>query len=337
MKLFIVSPEFDPARGGVGRFVSEFAETLGPGRAETFFAEDLLRPHWIFSVFRIGKRLFSNEEKILFVNHVLPLGTIAYFFSVFFGVRYAVMLHGLDYLSALRFPKKRWLMKRILKRAMVVATNSEALARDVSHEIRRNDLVVVHPWLPTSPVLLPHVGRQERTLFSLGRLVKRKGFQTIIRAMPLLPGFTLRIAGDGPERATLEALAQELGIADRVTFLGWISEEAKAVEFQSSVLFVLPTINLEHDREGFGIVFLEAQSYGLPIIGGEGIGVSEAIAPEYRALAVSYTPERLAEAILAVIDAPVSHDAIRAFAASFDREKTVLGFWNHLLERIGRR
>jgi rhamnosyl/mannosyltransferase len=73
----------------------------------------------------------------------------------------------------------------------------------------------------------------------------------------------LRVVGDGEERARLEKLSSEIGVASRVTFMGNVPNETLNREYQRADLFVLPSINAS---EAFGIVQAEAMSFGLPVI-----------------------------------------------------------------------
>lgn len=99
-------------------------------------------------------------------------------------------------------------------------------------------------------------------LLAFGRFVHKKGFDVLLRAVARLPdqtGYRLVLAGDGPDRDKLAALAQELGIADRVDFPGWMEDVTPLLD-QADV-FVLPS-----RHEPFGIVVLEAMARGTAIV-----------------------------------------------------------------------
>lgn len=96
-------------------------------------------------------------------------------------------------------------------------------------------------------------------LLALGRLHRNKGFDTLLRALALLPGAELAIGGEGPERKALEALARELGVAARVRFLGW-RHDAGALLAGCDV-FVCSS-----RHEPLGNIVLEAWSAGKPVV-----------------------------------------------------------------------
>ncbi len=116
--------------------------------------------------------------------------------------------------------------------------------------------------------------RQSRTVIAMGRLSPEKGFDLLIRAFARLaaefPDWGLAILGEGPERGSLESLAQDLKLGDRLQMPGAV-EEPFAVLKQSDV-FVLSS-----RHEGFGNVLVEAMACGLPVVAADCWAVSPAI------------------------------------------------------------
>ena len=102
----------------------------------------------------------------------------------------------------------------------------------------------------------------DNLIVSVGRLVYYKGFEYLIRAMPRVPG-KLLIVGEGPLRAKLGALASELGVAERVIFLGKIDHDRLVACYHASQVFVLASIARS---EAFGIAQIEAMAAGLPVV-----------------------------------------------------------------------
>ena len=107
----------------------------------------------------------------------------------------------------------------------------------------------------------------------MGRLVKRKGAQNLLEAFSLLietlPDAELVVAGDGPERQHLEELAGKYSIAERVKFVGFIDESAKADLLASANIACFPSLY----GESFGIVLIEAMAAGAKtVLGGDNPG-----------------------------------------------------------------
>jgi 1,4-alpha-glucan branching enzyme len=103
------------------------------------------------------------------------------------------------------------------------------------------------------------------SLVFVGRLVKNKGVHKLLEAIVgidiLVPDWTLKIVGSGPEREALESQAAQLGIVDRVEFLGHLEKDEVIDVLGQSDLAVFPSI-----IEPFGIVVLEAMATGVPVV-----------------------------------------------------------------------
>lgn len=104
--------------------------------------------------------------------------------------------------------------------------------------------------------------RYPRLIVSCGRLVSYKGFNVLIAAMQHVDGHLILI-GKGPLRRELEDLARKLGVAERVTFAGFVERQQQKQMMHAAKLFVLPSVN---PKETFGMVQIEAMSCGLPVV-----------------------------------------------------------------------
>jgi glycosyltransferase involved in cell wall biosynthesis len=111
------------------------------------------------------------------------------------------------------------------------------------------------------------IRRQHGTAIVLfvGRLIYYKGLEYLIRAMGHVRDrdLTLLVVGDGPLQTQLEALAAEIGVSDRVVFLGKLSDDDLTYHYHACDVFVLPSVA---NTEAFGIVQLEAMACGKPVI-----------------------------------------------------------------------
>jgi glycosyltransferase involved in cell wall biosynthesis len=182
--------------------------------------------------------------------------------------------------------------------------------------------------LPADLGLRPHAPR----LLALGRLHRNKGFDTLLRALALLPGAELAIGGDGPEKAALQKLAAELGVADRVRFLGW-RQDAGALLAGCDV-FVCSS-----RHEPLGNIVLEAWSAARPVVAVAAQGPSELIEPGRTGLLVPpESPQALADGIAALLADPARAATMAAAGrAKWEAdyaEAPVLARWRDLLQRI---
>ena len=124
------------------------------------------------------------------------------------------------------------------------------------------------------------IGR--RTLLTVGRLVERKGHDTVIRALAHIrrafPDIVYLIVGDGPYAANLRRLILDVGLpADAVRFVGSVPTDDLAYYYTLADIFVMPNRIVGSDVEGFGLVFLEAALFSKPAIGGRSGGAVDAI------------------------------------------------------------
>jgi phosphatidylinositol alpha-1,6-mannosyltransferase len=154
------------------------------------------------------------------------------------------------------------------------------------------------------------MGWLDRTvILTVGRLQKRKGHDLLIRALPALkasvPDVLYAIAGAGEELAALRSLVDDQGLAEDVQFLTDLDDGRLAQSYQQCDLFVLPNRDLDGDIEGFGMVLLEAQACGKPVIAGATGGTAETMVVDETGLLVDVEqPEELVGAMSALLTDP---------------------------------
>lgn len=164
-------------------------------------------------------------------------------------------------------------------------------------------------------------GFEGKTLLSVGHLIKRKGHHHVIEALGRLPAFTLAIAGEGPERGALEALAKQLGVASRVRFLGALPHEALPSFYTAADALVLAS-----SREGWPNVLLEAMACGTPVIASNAWGNPEIVAdPAAGVLMEQISADGVAEAVYRLFAVPLARVATRAYAERFSWDATTEG------------
>lgn len=143
--------------------------------------------------------------------------------------------------------------------------------------VRPGDIALAHNGLPPVPDYTPGRRWDEPTVVVLSRLVPHKQIDHVIRAVPALaeefPALRVRIMGDGWWAEELHRLTSELGLEDRVTFLGHVSDRQKFEELNRAWVHVLPSV-----KEGWGLSIVEAGRAGTPSVAyASAGGVAEAI------------------------------------------------------------
>lgn len=127
-----------------------------------------------------------------------------------------------------------------------------------------------------APVLTPlspaDLGERARvfTIGYVGRLVEEKGIHLLLRAAARLDGeWRLRLVGSGPYWNALEALAQQLGIRDRLDRIEWVESAGMPMQYQKMDVLAIPSLTRLNWKEQFGRVITEAMATGLPVIGSD--------------------------------------------------------------------
>ena len=230
-----------------------------------------------------GLRLARQRRfDVINTHFAVPTGPVGDWLSSLLGIPNVLSVHGGDLFdpSKKSSPHRHALLRtavgRLLRRAEVLVAQSQDTARNVARIYGVERKVELIPLGIDRP---PQVGVAERTEFGVppdsfvlvtaGRMVARKATSQLIDTLVAVPNCMLLIVGDGPEAAAVMQRASECGVAHRVRMLGYVSDEVKYRAFQVADLFVSAS-----QHEGFGLVFLEAMAFGLPVVcydrGGQG-------------------------------------------------------------------
>jgi len=221
------------------------------------------------------KLCLERHYDVINSHFAVPTGPTGVVLSRLLGVPNVLSMHGGDlYDPSKRLsPHRSRLLRGVVRWVLRNSTCLLAESQDVRQRALRyygvkRDIAVI-PWGLKEPhfekLSRGKLGLREGDLvvISVGRLVRRKGLDCLLRALPKIgsPDVKLVVVGDGPERERLQELASELRIETQVSFLGNVTEESKFQYLCASDVFALPSLH-----EGFGLVFLEAMHCGLPIV-----------------------------------------------------------------------
>lgn len=251
---------------------------------------------------------------------------------------YVLTEHWTGYREGLLSSWQKPLVRRAFRRAQVRMAVGSALTQDIEPYTDGLPVEVV-PNLIDTEFFVPPASRPAPPPFRLitvANLRKRKRIDSIIRTLAHLVGngldVVLDIGGDGPEREALKQLANDFGIASRVTFLGPLSREGVRRAMQRAHLFVLPS-----EYETFGVVYVEAMACGLPVVASRCGGPEDYVTPDVGLLVPKGDDRALATAILDVLRSYERFDgnqircyAERHFSASVIAKKLIA-----IYERVG--
>jgi glycosyltransferase involved in cell wall biosynthesis len=161
----------------------------------------------------------------------------------------------------------------------------------------------------------------QRIFLSVGHLVERKGNHIAIEAMVKLSECLLLIAGSGPELGRLQQLASQLGVDDRVRFLGQIANDQLSTWYSAADALILCS-----SREGWANVLLESMACGTPVVATNIWGTPEVVSNLIAGrLMTERTAPALRESLLALLNNHPSSNDVRIFSEDFSWESTTLG------------
>lgn len=222
------------------------ANFMKAGRAKKAFAPDIVHAHWWFPGGVVSTLLGGRTPKV-------------------------ITLHGTDVRLAKKIELARPILRQVLGRAGATMAVSSWLVDEVE-KLEPGTRAIVAPMPADTRLFKPGRTRGGRILF-VGRLTAQKGVNYLLEALALMEErVSLDIVGKGPERAALENLAGQLGINDRVTWMGQVTRELLPSLYQRALALVVPST-----EEGLGLVAVEALLCEAPVIAFDSSGLVDVI------------------------------------------------------------
>lgn len=333
-KLIVFSYDFPPSNGGIARLCVEIAcgmntyydsvTVLTRKQEGENFPYNLKE---IESITLPTKRLVCELKALHFLSGLKnkekydilcgtwhPESTLALlsgFKNIF------VLGHGTEFLSANSFFRKKiwlgWYANFILRKSKLVIANSKytkGLVHSVSSKSAKFalPLAVNHNFF--KPIETQKLQSQNLKIGIVSRIEQFKGHDFIMNVIAKLPAayrnkIEFNIAGTGPYTSELEQLAEKLGMTDQVHFYGFVNDLDLPNFYNSNDLFILCSRENPDNIsvEGFGLVFLEAQACGLPVIGANTGGIADAIDHENGGWLINQdNEEELRKILMAILD-----------------------------------
>lgn len=323
MRIGILTDAFPPAVGGMEVFAGQFVRELAAADPVTLVdvyafeaGEDersgdlrINRCDVVGSLARWRRGILCIRKHDFDVVHSLtlyPSGMVAAVADrLGFASQGFVTVYGTDALGIADDPT-RSLLRRFIFRSVSEVLFFSGSTRRKTHaaypcSFESRTIYPGRPSLSTTdePVDMPETDGSF-TVVTVCRLVERKGIADLIAAVAALPDVALWIIGGGPQRGTLEREVRRRNVGNRIAFVGEVDHDCIAHYYRAADVFCLPSVHLEDagDVEGLGLVFLEAQQLGLPVVGTDSGGIPEAIADGESGFVVEESsPEALRTAI----------------------------------------
>lgn len=274
---------------------------------------------WELAIFAISAFFYSLKfvpkfkPDIVQAYFAVPAGGIAYAINKIFKIPYVIFLGGSDvpYANKVRYqfiyPVLSPLIKLFWRNAAAVTACSKGLIADAKAYDPQQEFILIPNGVDLEHFQPPNKAHEGPVrILMVGRLIKRKGFQYLIAAVPEIlkktrKDFVVELAGSGPAEEEFKKLAEELKVTEYVHFLGHTSYEEVPKHYQRAQIFVLPSLS-----EGMSLVLIEALASGLPAVVSAVEGNEELVEHEVNGFALPVdkikTPETLASYLVQLIE-----------------------------------
>lgn len=231
---------------------------------------------YLVSAFFKGLVLAKKRKYSVINTHfAVPSGPLGCLISKLFKIPNVLSIHGGDIFdpSKKMSPHRSFIFRKIVRlvlnnsnRIVAQSTNTKENAVKYYNPVKDIDIIPLAfhpPKINNGKFILPNYVKGDFSMITIGRLVKRKSIETIIEALSELKNkkIKLYILGDGPEKEFLQDFAVKSGVSDNIYFAGFVTEKRKYEYLKQSNAYIMTSLH-----EGFGIVFMEAMEFSLPII-----------------------------------------------------------------------
>ena len=298
IRVLFISRKHPPSTGGMERLSYHLIEEMRhrvQATAVTWGGSQKFLP--FFLPYALVRSLWEARRGIDLVSAGDPIvALVGWIVKSIARVPIVAVAHGLD--VTFSFRPYQWVIPRVLRHLdRIVCISESAMAACIARGVAIERCVIVRPGVSLPAVLPPRRTARERlaemvgrpldgmgVLITVGRQVRRKGvvwfLESVYAELAAQTGDVhYVIVGDGPESDRVRAAVARLGLDDRVSLAGTISEDALLHAYVAADLFVMPNMPVPGDMEGFGLVALEAAAHGLPVLAADLEGIRDAVVP----------------------------------------------------------
>lgn len=266
--IYIVSTDPKKVTGGIAKSIKSLCDILGENNVQYENIVTHFDGQGKFSkislIFKAILRIITIEHNSVLFFHAGGKNSIyrkafLIMLAKFRGHKVLLQVHGPSLSDNLQSYSYQKFFKYLNKKvdALIVLTD---WWKDLLTGYNDN-IHVIPNSIDIQPKRINRDLNSNRKILFMSRLIRGKGAHLAISAMSNVENCELIIAGDGPEKESLKSLTNELGLNNKVKFLGWVKEEEKSSLLLNTDLFLLPS-----KEDSFGMGYIEAMSYSIPCI-----------------------------------------------------------------------
>ncbi len=266
------------------------------------------------------KLFIKYKDKNIDLIHctVEPYAFITSLLSILLRVPYIITLHGTYAVLFLEHPLYNYFQYHAYKNAKALIAVSHYTKSRVEKYSVKNDIVVVPNGINLPVKATPRELGEKKVLLGIGGLKRRKGFHLVIEALSKIEDVAQNliyyIVGgeqDPLYAKELRALIKTHSLQERVIMTGRVTEEEKERLYNEADLFILTPVSEGLRFEGFGLVYLEANARGVPVIATMGSGAEEAVKNGYNGLLANESdPSDIALKVKEMLSDPIRYSEV---------------------------
>lgn len=337
LNILFVTSNFPPMDGGIAVFDYHICKELFAGghkvivvanrfqgcekfdREQDFYIRRLdgkIRPTSIEAIMNILYLTLKEKIDVILFGH---FGSTHWLGGVLarkiLRIPYFILVHGTEFnVYFYMFSRiDRWASRIVLNNAKAILVNSFSTKRLVeSHGYPSEHIKIIHPGtdpesfhplIDSTPLREKYCLNGEKIIMIASRLVKKKNHINLLNAfhnvVKKIPNSVLLIVGQGEEEAAIRARIDKLKLNDYVKLVGYVNPTEMPRYYALCDVFIMPSKTVGYDYESFGIVYIEANACGKPVIAGRSGGIEDAVIDGVTGLLVD--PENIEEISQAII------------------------------------
>ncbi|MBU1102260.1 glycosyltransferase family 4 protein [Patescibacteria group bacterium] len=318
MKICFLLSDFN-FDGGGGRYARELVNGVRRAGHETIILTEqggdlpiLGRGAKVF-ISALKARKYFKKCDVIHALDIYPYGVIAYLANIFLDKKLIITAQGTYSVLPFYNLKIRWLARLACRQAHILTAISIFTKKKLLERIFPREVLLINHGVNLEKFYQPQAAHQGNFILGAGALKNRKGYHIAIPAFALakkkIPDLQYFILGNQKDDPAyfeeLKKLAVKNGVGDSVKFIAGISESELLKLYRDARLFILTSINIYLNFEGFGLVFLEAAAAGLPVIGTKDTGIEDAVSNNFNGILVPQNDiEATAQAIIKILTEP---------------------------------